>query len=272
MDIHELEQSKAAIQDTIRDYIRAIMTQTTQPGVVNVFTRCLGLVAPQQANDAAALLPDPVHEGRNCPNEARHTIVTHDIKKAIIRFWELCKQGETTGLRECLDRLRDHALHDWKTAGTLLGTEPTGYHIFYGQAKPLPDPRDGMVTGDPPDTPPETGPAPAADQAAFKKEADGFGRPGWVVQDVDEDTPVPKEFEPVPAGGDPTPQHHPDDPAGAAGYRCSFEPVPDDPETEDPETGADPPVDPEAGLDPKDFNIDGEPMGGPPPFHKEDEA
>ena len=221
-DTHEFEQTRTTIEATIRNYIRAVMAQTTQPGVVSIFTRCLGLVAPQQADDAAALLPDPIHAGRNCPNEARHAVVTHDIKRTIIRFWELCKQSETTGLREYLDRLEGHATHNWKVDGTLLGTELTGYHIAYGvQAKP--DPRDGVVAGDLPDTPPETGPAPAADQAAFKKEA------------------------------------------------AKFEPVPDDPEIEDPETGADPPVDPEAGLDPKGFNIDGEPTGGPPPFRREED-
>jgi len=90
--------------------------------------------------DGEAQLPSPVPSitghGRNPHSE---NIVLHDIKQAILRYWELCRTDQTVGLQANIRQLEAYADHGWTdTAWIVLGSEADGYYLAYtdSTAKP----------------------------------------------------------------------------------------------------------------------------------------
>ena len=99
------------------------------PNVAGQLTQCRELFGSRRAWNDQDLLPSPVPTSSRCDSDKLVAIVLHEVKLAIIRWWELIRTGQTTGLDELIGNLEGYAEYGLDEC-EVLGSPEDGYHIF----------------------------------------------------------------------------------------------------------------------------------------------
>ena len=96
------------------------------PNVAGQLTRCRELFDSRRAWEDQDLLPSPIPTRSRCDSDKLVAIVLHETKLAIIRWWELIRTGQTTGLDDLIGNLEGYAEHGLGECVVLGGPEDGG--------------------------------------------------------------------------------------------------------------------------------------------------
>lgn len=123
-------QKQSDVAQRLRAVLRKLSRFTPGPNDAGVLDRLPELVCPQMAHEGVGegQMPGAFPYRELAPIGRIAAVLVHEAKLAIVRYWELVRTDETTGLIELIERLEGY-VKDGLGKYELAGDEPRGYHL-----------------------------------------------------------------------------------------------------------------------------------------------